>query len=175
MVVWKSMGKAHSIHWWIYPLSGDSHRLWGWSPFSDTPKTIILSSIQWINLVGGLVAIFDFCIFWVANHPNWRSHIFSEGWRKTTNQQWINDMSMIMPMDLLTMVWFADIPGCCILPIWAKAAAWVMSSWSLSDLCDLLPLITLDISNNCSPVTGLNYMWCSACSQLLIFQPKYCI
>ena len=31
------------------------------------------------HLVGGLVAIFNFPIYWVANHPNWRSY-FSEGW-----------------------------------------------------------------------------------------------
>ena len=30
-------------------------------------------------LVGGLVAIFYFPIYWVANHPNWLSY-FSEGW-----------------------------------------------------------------------------------------------
>ena len=34
-------------------------------------------------LVGGLVAIFYFPIYWVANHPNWLSY-FSEGW---PNQQ----------------------------------------------------------------------------------------
>ena len=31
------------------------------------------------ELVGGLVAIFYFPIYWVSNHPNWRSY-FSEGW-----------------------------------------------------------------------------------------------
>ena len=30
-------------------------------------------------LVGGLVAIFYFPIYWVANHPNWRTHIFQDG------------------------------------------------------------------------------------------------
>ena len=25
--------------------------------------------------------------YWVSNHPNWRTHIFSEGWRTTTNQK----------------------------------------------------------------------------------------
>ena len=33
-----------------------------------------------IDLVGGLVAMFYFPIYWVANHPNWRNHIFPEGW-----------------------------------------------------------------------------------------------
>ena len=32
-----------------------------------------------ILLVGGLVAIFYFPIYWVSNHPNWLSY-FSEGW-----------------------------------------------------------------------------------------------
>ena len=36
------------------------------------------------KLVGGLVAIFYFPIYWVANYPNWLSY-FSEGWL-TTNQ-----------------------------------------------------------------------------------------
>ena len=38
------------------------------------------------SLVGGLVAIFYFPIYWVSNHPNWLSY-FSEGWPKTTNQK----------------------------------------------------------------------------------------
>ena len=38
------------------------------------------------KLVGGLVAIFYFPIYWVANHPNWRTHIFQRG-GPTTNQK----------------------------------------------------------------------------------------
>ena len=34
---------------------------------------------MWPILVGGLVAIFYFPIYWVSNHPNWLSY-FSEGW-----------------------------------------------------------------------------------------------
>ena len=34
-------------------------------------------------LVGGLVAMFYFPIYWVANHPNWRSY-FSEGFKPPT-------------------------------------------------------------------------------------------
>ena len=37
------------------------------------------------SLVGGLVAIFYFPIYWVSNHPNWRSHIFQRG-GPSTNQ-----------------------------------------------------------------------------------------
>ena len=36
-------------------------------------------------LVGGLEHEFYFPIYWVANHPNWRSY-FSEGWPWPTNQ-----------------------------------------------------------------------------------------
>ena len=36
-------------------------------------------------LVGGLVAIFYFPIYWVANHPNWLSY-FSEGFKPPTSQ-----------------------------------------------------------------------------------------
>ena len=39
------------------------------------------------DLVGGLVAMFYFPIYWVANHPNWRPHIFQTG-GPTTNQFW---------------------------------------------------------------------------------------
>ena len=35
--------------------------------------------IQIANLVGGLEHEFYFPIYWVANHPNWRSHIFQRG------------------------------------------------------------------------------------------------
>ena len=35
-------------------------------------------------LVGGLVAIFYFPIYWVANHPNWFSY-FSEGFKPPTS------------------------------------------------------------------------------------------
>ena len=31
------------------------------------------------SLVGGLVAIFYVPIYWVSNHPNWRTHIFQRG------------------------------------------------------------------------------------------------
>ena len=40
----------------------------------------------WWHLVGGLVAIFYFPIYWVANHPNWLSY-FSEGFKPPT--RWI--------------------------------------------------------------------------------------
>ena len=26
--------------------------------------------------------------YWECHHPNWRTHIFQRGWRKTTNQKW---------------------------------------------------------------------------------------
>ena len=38
------------------------------------------------SLVGGLEH-FYFPIYWVSNHPNWRTHIFSEGWPWPTNQK----------------------------------------------------------------------------------------
>jgi hypothetical protein len=40
------------------------------------------------HLVGGLEHewISFFPSYWEFHHPNRRSHIFSEGWRKTTNQ-----------------------------------------------------------------------------------------
>ena len=38
------------------------------------------------GLVGGLEHQFYFPIYWVANHPNWRSHIFQRGFSPTTNQ-----------------------------------------------------------------------------------------
>ena len=34
---------------------------------------------EFVKRVGGLDAIFYFPIYWVSNHPNWRSY-FSEGW-----------------------------------------------------------------------------------------------
>ena len=37
-----------------------------------------------LNLVGGLVAIFYFPIYWVANHPNWLSY-FSEVFKPPTS------------------------------------------------------------------------------------------
>ena len=34
-------------------------------------------------LVAGLVAFFFYlCIYWVAHHPNWRTHIFQRGWNQ---------------------------------------------------------------------------------------------
>ena len=47
--------------------------IWGYPLFQELPHIILCS------LVGGLVAIFYFCIYWVANHPKWLSY-FSEGW-----------------------------------------------------------------------------------------------
>ena len=41
--------------------------------------------LQGLYLVGGLVAIFYFPIYWVSNHPNWQTHIFQRG-GPTTNQ-----------------------------------------------------------------------------------------
>ena len=43
------------------------------------------------HLVGGLVAIFYFPIYWVSNHPNWRTHIFQRG-GPTTNQSSFSSM-----------------------------------------------------------------------------------
>ena len=48
-------------------------------------------------MVGGLVAIFYFPIYWVANHPNWRNHIFQSGpttnqyfsWHQTSTNLWL--------------------------------------------------------------------------------------
>ena len=48
-----------------------------------------LSGIFSYNLlVGCLVAIFYFPIYWVSNHPNWRTHIFQRG-GPTTNQLYV--------------------------------------------------------------------------------------
>ena len=53
-------------------------------PFSSQkagydPHLFIIRGDMQQYLVGGLVAIFYFPMYWVANHPNWRSY-FSEGW-----------------------------------------------------------------------------------------------
>ena len=48
-------------------------------------KTSDMAKTVW-NLVGGLVAMFYFPIYWEFHHPNWRTHIFSEGWPWPTNQ-----------------------------------------------------------------------------------------
>ena len=45
---------------------------WKDGPMRDAELKILV-------LVGGLVAIFYFPIYWVASHPNWRSHIFQDG------------------------------------------------------------------------------------------------
>ena len=42
------------------------------------------------RLVGGLVAIFYFPIYWEFHHPNWRTHIFQRG-GPTTNQKILQD------------------------------------------------------------------------------------
>ena len=56
-------------------------------------------------LVGGLVAIFYFPIYWVANHPNWLSY-FSEGFKPPTRLVFFNFMWQNGPRSLsLQMLW----------------------------------------------------------------------
>ena len=45
------------------------------------------------QLVGGLVAIFYFPIYWESHHPNWRTHFFSEGFKPPTRQKFAADLS----------------------------------------------------------------------------------
>ena len=59
-----------------------------------------------MNLVGGLVAIFYFCINIGNNHhPNWRTHIFSEGW---PNHQPGN----VLPFNMAVFPWllYVELP-----------------------------------------------------------------
>ena len=58
-----------------------------------TPPFFLTKSDKQIGwLVGGLVAIFYFPIYWVSNHPNGRTHIFQRGgW--TINQSGLTPLS----------------------------------------------------------------------------------
>ena len=52
-------------------------------PFRDTSNL----GTPHVDLVGGdWLPFFYFPIYWVANHPNWRNHIFQRG-KPTTNQR----------------------------------------------------------------------------------------
>ena len=66
--------------WWYVMICDDMWLVWNkWSTIQTAYHTIFL--------VGGLVAIFGiFPYIWVANHPNWRTHIFQRGFSPTTNQ-----------------------------------------------------------------------------------------
>ena len=50
-----------------------------WNSCSDRDYWLMRLEITHDYLVGGLVAIFYFPIYWVYNHPNWRTHIFQRG------------------------------------------------------------------------------------------------
>ena len=92
----------------LYPISkvskssssaDDSWDGWAGNPQSQQPSCYLFwhvcsdENYLWrmmgedyiLQLVGGLVAIFYFPIYWVSNHPNWLSY-FSEGWPWPTNQ-----------------------------------------------------------------------------------------
>ena len=56
-------------------------------------------------LVGGLVAICYFPIYWVSNHPNWLSY-FSEGW---PNHQPDGNMLGIIYIYIFRYTWFHSI------------------------------------------------------------------
>ena len=67
-----------------------------------TPKWMVhKQTSQSINgwLVGGLVAIFYFPLYWESHHPNWRTHIFQRG-GPTTNQGWFGATSSGKPRSL---------------------------------------------------------------------------
>ena len=75
------IGPVGSAHW-----GGEVHaqcatRSWDPQGPAAQEERVGLSG-QWeveTYLVGGLVAIFYFPIYWESNHPNWLSY-FSEGW-----------------------------------------------------------------------------------------------
>ena len=79
----KLFHKSYSFH--DFP---SSHKQSGNSALQfqiEKKCTLIYLTLEVLALVGGLVAIFYFPIDWVANHPNWRTHIFQRG-GPTTNQ-----------------------------------------------------------------------------------------
>ena len=54
-------------------------------------------------LVGGLVAIFYFPIYWVANHPNWLSY-FSEGFKPPTRLNKIFPIYIFLGVDKILTI-----------------------------------------------------------------------
>ena len=77
----KQMVKQYHVNQpWLGMLT--SYGIYGGSPSLEpwVSQTTFKPSMKRRNLVGGLVAIFCFPIYWVSNHPNWRAHIFQRGW-----------------------------------------------------------------------------------------------
>ena len=86
----------------------------GWKIFVQITTALkYVAFIDWIHMLffssinNWLVVWLPFFIFpwinWVSNHPNWRTHIFSEGWPWPTNQIMIRDSNS--PIRQTNAIW----------------------------------------------------------------------